>query len=59
LPIIFISGQGDVPTAVEAMRSGACHFLRKPFQDVQFLSLIDDAMRRHDRLDAATEKRAQ
>jgi len=59
LPIIFISGHGDVSTAVEAMKSGACHFLRKPFQDVQFLSLIDDAMRRYYSLDAATEKRAQ
>src|SRR5687767_7184428 len=59
LPIIFISGHGDVPTAVEAMKSGACHFLRKPFQDTQLLSLIDDAMARNESLDAATQKPAR
>ena len=58
LPIIFISGHGDVPTAVEAMKSGACHFLRKPFQDAQLLSLIDDAMARTGGLEGATQKPA-
>ena len=58
LPIIFISGHGDVPTAVEAMKRGASHFLRKPFQDAQLLSLIDDAMARTGGLEGATQKPA-
>lgn len=56
LPIIFISGHGGVPTAVEAMKGRVCHFLAKPFRDVQLLALIDDAMARKESLDAATQK---
>jgi FixJ family two-component response regulator len=40
-PIIFISGHGSVPVAVEAIKSGACHLLEKPFQDAHLLRLID------------------
>jgi FixJ family two-component response regulator len=43
LPIIFITGHGDVPMAVNAVKSGAFHFLEKPFQDAQLLALIDQA----------------
>ena len=43
LPIIFITGHGDVPMAVNAVKSGAFHFLEKPFRDAQLLSLIDQA----------------
>src|SRR4029453_17134123 len=43
LPIIFITGHGDVPMAVEAVKSGAFHFLEKPFQDAQLLRLIEEA----------------
>jgi FixJ family two-component response regulator len=59
LPIIFMSGHGDVPTAVEAMKSGACDFLRKPFEGAQLLSLIDNARVWIENLDAATQKPAQ
>lgn len=56
LPIIFISGHGDVPMAVEAMRQGAHDFLRKPVNEVDFLDRIATALDResgnwHDRLD--------
>jgi RNA polymerase sigma factor (sigma-70 family) len=43
LPIIFITGHGDVPMAVEAVKNGAFHFLEKPFKDAQILRLIEQA----------------
>src|SRR5262245_61479110 len=39
-PIIFISGQGDVPSSVKAMKAGAIDFLTKPFDDHALLSAI-------------------
>jgi two-component system, LuxR family, response regulator DctR len=45
-PVIFISGHGDVPLAVEAMRRGAAHFLEKPFGEVALVAAIKDAMAR-------------
>lgn len=44
LPIIFITGHGDVPAAVRAMRSGAIDFLQKPFDDQQLLDRIHQAL---------------
>jgi FixJ family two-component response regulator len=43
LPIIFITGHGDVPMAVNAVKSGAFHFLEKPFKDAQLVALIEQA----------------
>ena len=43
LPIIFITGHGDVPMAVEAVKNGAFHFLEKPFKDAEILRLIENA----------------
>jgi two-component system response regulator FixJ len=44
LPIIFITGHGDVPMAVEAMQRGAMDFLQKPFRDQDLLDRINKAM---------------
>lgn len=44
LPIIFITGHGDIPMAVEAMRLGALDFIRKPFREHDLLERINEAM---------------
>ncbi|MFT5218589.1 MAG: two-component system response regulator FixJ [Planctomycetota bacterium] len=44
LPIVFITGHGDVPMAVEAMRRGAVDFLRKPVNEGDFLERIQQAL---------------
>ncbi|MBN9656847.1 MAG: response regulator transcription factor [Acidobacteria bacterium] len=46
MPIIFITGYGDVPTSVRAMKAGAVEFLMKPFGDEVLLSAIRGALRR-------------
>jgi FixJ family two-component response regulator len=46
MPIIFISGYGDVPKTVRAMKAGAVEFLTKPFNDDDLLSAIRDAIER-------------
>ena len=56
LPIIFITGYGDVPTSVQAMKTGAVEFLTKPFSDEILLDAIRDAIERsHAALDQAAE----
>lgn len=44
IPIIFITGYGDVPRSVRAMKAGAVEFLTKPFDDEVLLSAITDAL---------------
>jgi len=44
IPIIFITGHGDVPMAVEAMQKGAIDFIQKPFRDQELLDRISHAM---------------
>lgn len=44
--IVFISGHGDVPKTVQAMKAGAVDFLTKPFNDVQLLDAVDLAIRK-------------
>jgi FixJ family two-component response regulator len=46
MPIIFITGHGDVPTTVEAMKAGAVEFLTKPFSDDVLLDAIRHAIER-------------
>lgn len=45
VPIVFITGHGDIPMAVEAMRRGALDFIRKPFRDQELLDRINEALR--------------
>src|ERR1700690_3624221 len=44
MPIIFITGHGDVPMSVQAMKAGAVEFLTKPFNDAVLLSAIRRAI---------------
>jgi two-component system response regulator FixJ len=44
LPIIIITGHGDIPMAVEAMRRGALDFVRKPFREQDILDRINEAL---------------
>jgi FixJ family two-component response regulator len=44
MPIIFITGHGDIPMSVEAMKKGAVDFLTKPFNDKEFLRAIEKAI---------------
>ena len=44
LPIIFITGHGDIPMAVDAMRRGALDFIRKPFREQDLLDRINEAI---------------
>jgi FixJ family two-component response regulator len=46
MPIIFITGYGDVPTSVQAMKAGAVEFLTKPFSDEVLQSAITHAIER-------------
>jgi FixJ family two-component response regulator len=46
MPIIFITGNGDVRTTVQAMKAGAFEFLTKPFPDDVMLSAIREALER-------------
>lgn len=56
LPIIFITGHGDIPMTVQAMKGGAIEFLTKPFRDQELLDAINvglarDAARRDNEVD--------
>jgi FixJ family two-component response regulator len=58
LPIIFITGHGDIPMSVQAMKGGAIEFLTKPFRDQDLLDAIQlglsrDRVRREDEKDLA------
>jgi FixJ family two-component response regulator len=46
IPIIFVTGHGDIPMTVKAMKSGAVEFLTKPFLDEELLSAIRQALAR-------------
>ena len=46
LPVIVMTGHGDVPLAVEAMKLGALDFLEKPFEDDRLIGMIETAWRR-------------
>src|SRR5271163_3477401 len=46
IPVIFITGHGDIPMTVKAMKSGAVEFLTKPFRDQDLLDAIHQALDR-------------
>jgi two-component system response regulator FixJ len=48
LPVIVMTGHGDVPLAVEAMKLGALDFLEKPFEDDRLIGMIETALSQND-----------
>jgi FixJ family two-component response regulator len=46
MPIIFITGHGDIPMTVQAMKAGAVEFLTKPFRDQELLDAVHQALAR-------------
>jgi two-component system, LuxR family, response regulator FixJ len=49
LPVVIMTGHGDVPLAVEAMKLGAADFLEKPFEDDRLIGMIEMALRQAER----------
>jgi FixJ family two-component response regulator len=58
IPVIFITGHGDVPMAVEAMQAGAFDFLQKPFRDQDLIDRIQRALEKDGANRAVLEERA-
>ncbi len=57
LPVIFITGHGDVPMAVSALKKGAFHFIEKPFNDLDLVDLVEKALATdHDRQRVAASR---
>lgn len=52
LPIVFITGHGDVPLSVQAMKKGAVDFLPKPFDENELLNAVRKAIDKHKRTKA-------
>ena len=59
IPIIFITGYGDIPMTVRAMKAGAIEFLTKPFRDEELLNAVEQAINRGRHLEQFTDKTAE
>jgi FixJ family two-component response regulator len=57
LPLVFVSGHGDVPSSVRAMKAGAVDFLTKPFDESQLGAAVERALGRHASLRASRASR--
>lgn len=59
LPIIFITGHGDIPMAVEAMQKGAVDFIQKPFRDQELLDRISEALNTANELQSERQQQSK
>jgi FixJ family two-component response regulator len=59
MPIIFITGHGDVPMAVEAMQSGAFDFIQKPFRDQDLMDRVSQALSQSEQHREASEQKVE
>jgi FixJ family two-component response regulator len=58
LPVILVTGHGDIPMAVQAMKDGAFDFLQKPFRDQELLDRINAALKQDSENRAAVDRHA-
>ncbi len=58
VPVIFLTGHGDVPQAVAALKKGAFDFIEKPFNDNQLVDRVIEAMRSHEAMREELEAEA-
>ena len=59
MPVIFITGHGDVPMAVQAMKEGAFEFIQKPFRDQDLLDRINHALKQDAENRSTVSRRAE
>jgi FixJ family two-component response regulator len=59
LPVIFITGHGDVPMAVQAMKEGAFEFIQKPFRDQDLLDRINHALKQDAEYRSTASRRSE
>jgi two-component system response regulator FixJ len=59
IPVVFITGHGDVPMAVQAMKEGAFEFIQKPFRDQDLLDRINHALILDQEIRGASDRRAE
>jgi FixJ family two-component response regulator len=57
LPMVFITGHGDIPTSVRAIKAGAVNFLAKPFTEREILAAVAEALERSRELDRSRRER--
>jgi FixJ family two-component response regulator len=57
IPIIFITGHGDIPMSVQAMKTGAINFLSKPYDDVQILDALEEALLKNSQIQSELKER--
>src|SRR5262250_2241565 len=59
IPVIFITGHGDIPTSVRAMKAGAIEFLTKPFRDEDLLDAVEQSIKRSRELEQLSNEPAE
>src|SRR5271163_3357774 len=59
LPVIFVTGHGDIPMAVQAMKEGAFEFIQKPFRDQDLLDRINHALKQDAENRSTVARRAE
>jgi FixJ family two-component response regulator len=59
VPIVFVTGHGDIPTCVKALKAGAVSFLTKPFDEEALLTAVSEALRVSKRTTELTARRAE
>src|SRR5215469_3491786 len=59
IPIVFVTGCGDIPTSVRAMKAGAIEFLTKPFRDQDLLTAVNQEIERGRAIDGLKDTSAE